>query len=386
MLWRALRHVEGGFYIDVGANDPIEDSVTKAFYDRGWHGINIEPLPSHYADLVFARTRDINLQCAAADVVGEIELWECDVRGWATASSDVVSQYISKGHLGSYQKVEALPLKDICARYAVEDIHFLKIDVEGFEQAVIDGMNFFLYRPWILVIECISPVSIEEMNFQWETTILSNNYTLAYLDGLNRFYVAKEHSYLIDSFKYPPNVFDDFIRAHQNLAEAKAQEAEAKAQEAEAKAQEAEAKAQQLQTVVQKYYKQISAIHNSTSWRITAPLRWPLHQFRLLRQHGFKARFKSIVKKILSKVLPFIATRPKLKDWSMRLANCLGVNERLKPFVHTILQSKLSEVLTISAGIGKEHLLVDEINLTPRAREIYNDLKMAIAQQHKKVH
>jgi hypothetical protein len=34
MLWRALRDIKGGFYIDVGANSPGMDSVTKAFYDR----------------------------------------------------------------------------------------------------------------------------------------------------------------------------------------------------------------------------------------------------------------------------------------------------------------------------------------------------------------
>ena len=30
MLARALRGVEQGFYIDVGAQDPVDDSVTKA--------------------------------------------------------------------------------------------------------------------------------------------------------------------------------------------------------------------------------------------------------------------------------------------------------------------------------------------------------------------
>jgi hypothetical protein len=44
MLWRALRSLESGFYIDVGANDPTIDSVTKAFYASRWHGINIEPM------------------------------------------------------------------------------------------------------------------------------------------------------------------------------------------------------------------------------------------------------------------------------------------------------------------------------------------------------
>ena len=43
MLWRALRHVESGFYIDVGAAHPDDYSVTRAFYDRGWSGINVEP-------------------------------------------------------------------------------------------------------------------------------------------------------------------------------------------------------------------------------------------------------------------------------------------------------------------------------------------------------
>jgi hypothetical protein len=41
LLFNALREVspEAGFYIDVGANDPEKDSVTKFFYDQGWHGV-----------------------------------------------------------------------------------------------------------------------------------------------------------------------------------------------------------------------------------------------------------------------------------------------------------------------------------------------------------
>jgi hypothetical protein len=34
-LWRALRDVEAGFYVDVGAWDPDLDSVTRAFSERG---------------------------------------------------------------------------------------------------------------------------------------------------------------------------------------------------------------------------------------------------------------------------------------------------------------------------------------------------------------
>jgi len=42
MLWRALSGVLRGFYIDVGAGDPDSHTVTRAFYERGWAGVNIE--------------------------------------------------------------------------------------------------------------------------------------------------------------------------------------------------------------------------------------------------------------------------------------------------------------------------------------------------------
>ncbi len=43
LLNRVFQGLSDGFYIDVGANDPVVDSVTKLFYDRGWTGINVEP-------------------------------------------------------------------------------------------------------------------------------------------------------------------------------------------------------------------------------------------------------------------------------------------------------------------------------------------------------
>ena len=61
VLWRALKNVKNGFYIDVGANHPIGGSVTKWFYEQGWSGINIEPVKSFYDKLCRDRKRDINI-------------------------------------------------------------------------------------------------------------------------------------------------------------------------------------------------------------------------------------------------------------------------------------------------------------------------------------
>ena len=51
MLYRALGKVERGFYIDIRAQHPEIDSVSKAFFDRGWRGVHVEPVP-HYANLL----------------------------------------------------------------------------------------------------------------------------------------------------------------------------------------------------------------------------------------------------------------------------------------------------------------------------------------------
>ena len=269
MLWRALKHVEKGFYIDVGANDPSTDSVTKAFYERGWHGINIEPLPSHHADLQKERPRDINLQYAAGRSRGEIKLWECDVRGWATADATVIAYHQEAGHEGIFHTVPVLPLSEICTGNVRGEVHFLKIDVEGLEKSVIEGMDFSCCRPWILVVESTNPNTTEEVHFKWENIVQSEEYTFAYSDGLNRFYVAKEHPELLPALKYPPNVFDGFISA----AEFHAAQAEATARQAEATARQAEATARQAEATANERFTQLNEIYASTSWKITKPLR-----------------------------------------------------------------------------------------------------------------
>ena len=61
-LWRALKDVDDGFYVDVGAAWPKHEFVTQLFYERGWRGINVEPTKSRFSALARERPRDINLQ------------------------------------------------------------------------------------------------------------------------------------------------------------------------------------------------------------------------------------------------------------------------------------------------------------------------------------
>jgi heptosyltransferase II len=64
VLRRAFSGVPTGFYVDVGASSPVDDSVTLHFYERGWRGVNVEPDPDDFRALVAARPRDVNLHAA----------------------------------------------------------------------------------------------------------------------------------------------------------------------------------------------------------------------------------------------------------------------------------------------------------------------------------
>jgi hypothetical protein len=59
-----------GFYVDVGAGDPEELSVTRAFYELGWSGINVEPTDDCFGEHTLARARDTNLKLAAGREAG----------------------------------------------------------------------------------------------------------------------------------------------------------------------------------------------------------------------------------------------------------------------------------------------------------------------------
>ncbi|WP_159014590.1 FkbM family methyltransferase [Acidisoma sp. S159] len=214
LLWRALRHVEKGFYIDVGAAHPDIDSVTRSFYDRGWSGINIEPTPEFSARLVAARPRDVNLKVALGAEAGLAELFVAEGTGLSTLDPAGVGSIEEHGFPVRREQVTRETLAEICRCHAPPVIHFLKIDVEGTERAVIAGADLKDYRPWIILVEATAPMSAVASHGQWEPMLQAAGYHFVWFDGLNRFYVSDEKlAELSHAFLVPPNVFDDFIRA-----------------------------------------------------------------------------------------------------------------------------------------------------------------------------
>jgi FkbM family methyltransferase len=186
ILLALLHDVKEGFYIDVGANYPIIDSVTKLFYEKGWHGINIEPVKSLYEQIVEDRPRDINLNCGAGSKNDKITFREfIDIPGHSTFELKKIDAHNKKLKYKDYE-VEIKPLKQIFNENRVSKINFLKIDVEGFEKQVIEGNDWEKYRPEVICIEA------NHAEGGWQSTFAKLNYKLFISDGLNEYYVANQ--------------------------------------------------------------------------------------------------------------------------------------------------------------------------------------------------
>ncbi|WP_429565511.1 FkbM family methyltransferase [Paraburkholderia sp. MM6662-R1] len=210
MLWRALAHVDHGSYIDVGAQDPIVDSVSLAFHERGWRGIHVEPTP-HYAELLRRqRPGDTVIQAAVWNRPGVLRFFEIPGTGISTGDADIAGQHRERGFDPRESLVPCVTLAEIFDASAWSEIHWLKIDVEGLELEVLSSWGASTARPWIVVVESTLPMTQTETHEGWEATLVSLGYIPVYFDGLNRYYVSEAHPEIKGAFRSPPNVFDGF--------------------------------------------------------------------------------------------------------------------------------------------------------------------------------
>jgi FkbM family methyltransferase len=241
MLYRALKDLSHGFYIDVGAHDPEHFSVTKAFYDRGWSGINIEPEAKCYQRLLEQRVRDTNLRVLVADEEGSAEFFELDGTGLSTIDAQLAAEHSARGYRVGKVILPRKTLQVICEEVGPLEVHFLKIDVEGAEELVLRGASFTKYRPWIVVVESTKPLTGERSDRFMTEYLGAHGYSLVYFDGVNSFYLAGEHRALARFFDRPPNPFDHYTTPGE------------------------------LELAMCNW--EIASMKSSWSWRLTAPLR-----------------------------------------------------------------------------------------------------------------
>ncbi|HEX2179419.1 MAG TPA: FkbM family methyltransferase [Actinomycetota bacterium] len=202
-----------GFYIDVGAYDPVSTSVTRHFYERGWRGINVEPSVAGHQRLVEQRPRDLNLNVALSNTTGSMTFFEGteNSRQLSTLSGQSAQRAREAGHILQERRIEVTTLAEICAEHVTVEIDFLSVDVEGHEHEVLQGADWDRWRPRVVVVEAVTPDEFLPSHEAWEPLLLGSGYRFGLFDGLNRFYVREEEPELLQHLRLPANATDNFV-------------------------------------------------------------------------------------------------------------------------------------------------------------------------------
>lgn len=250
LLWRALRHVPRGCYIDIGAHEPRAGSVSRGFYELGWRGVHFEPHPAVAERIRLDRPDEVVHEAAVSDTTGILRFSVNRNSGLSTGVAEYADAYRRSGEVVEDRDVVATTLAKACAPLVGRDVHWMKIDVEGMEERVLRGWDPQTLRPWIVLVEATRPNTTEPSHDAWEPLLLDAGYRFVLYDGLNRFYVAAERPELIPPFSAPANVHDLVAGC------------------------ELDASSPFVTAPLSRQNRIIAVMRSSWSWRVTQPLRW----------------------------------------------------------------------------------------------------------------
>lgn len=213
-LLRCFADQATGTYIDIGAGHPVYDNVSFAFYLRGWSGITVEP-NSWLAQLSEAvRPRDRRIQSLVGAAPGEATYYLVeDFHGLSTTiESNARAAQSEYGKRSQALRMPVMTLRTLYELHAPDTIDFLKIDVEGAEHDVLAGGTWRRFRPKVVMVEALAPVTLAPAWQAWEPLLTDHGYRFALFDGLNRYYVASNHGALAERLAAVPASFDEITQ------------------------------------------------------------------------------------------------------------------------------------------------------------------------------
>jgi len=144
----------GGFFLDVGAGDPIRHSTTYYLEKHlGWTGIAVDAI-AEYAD-AYAKERPGTHFFAyfagdRSDTTHDFYVSEDRNFSSATGADP-------RGGIYQRRKVATIALDDLLRRENVSRLDFLSLDIEGSERIALAGLDVLRYRPELVCVEISSP-------------------------------------------------------------------------------------------------------------------------------------------------------------------------------------------------------------------------------------
>jgi FkbM family methyltransferase len=133
-----LMSYENGVFIEVGANDGIQQSNTRRFEEfHGWTGILVEPSEILFSKLRNNRPNSKCFQCALGSFEENNTFADGDFDGSLMSSID--GERLQRSALN---QVLIRSLQSILDETDVQHVNFFSLDTEGYELNILKGIDF----------------------------------------------------------------------------------------------------------------------------------------------------------------------------------------------------------------------------------------------------
>ena len=144
--------------------------------------------------------RDRNLNLGLGESAGGLTFYELPNHSvLSTFCADQADSYRAAGEKIVERSVGMTTLAQVCADHVRGPIHFLSIDVEGYERQVLQGADWARWRPAVVLVEATKPNTTIPTHQAWEPLLEHAEYRFAFFDGQNRFYVRAESPELLEA-------------------------------------------------------------------------------------------------------------------------------------------------------------------------------------------
>jgi len=158
---------EGGFFVEAGANDGYHESNTYYLENtRGWRGLLIEAIPNLAEICRKVRARSVTIQAAlVADQEANSQVTMRFANLMSLVEGSLGEQELTEEHVRKELEIQRIPnsysvevtgrtLSSLLDEYAPEqEIDFFSLDVEGFEEQVIKGLDLTRHAPRLILVD-----------------------------------------------------------------------------------------------------------------------------------------------------------------------------------------------------------------------------------------